>query len=111
MRPRDLSTLDTTLQALNSGQQYESPGWILADGIEQVVAHWFTAGGGTQVVTATLRESIDGVSEDSTQALGPAAAQGPASPNLVRVRTPWIKFRVAVSVANATTLRACLKAS
>jgi hypothetical protein len=76
-------------------------------GVEQVVAQWFSAGGAT--ITATLRESNDGVNEDSNQSLGAAGASGPASPTGVRVRTPFVKLRAAVSVANATTLRACLK--
>jgi len=107
--PRNLGLVDMTLAALNAGQQYETPSWIPTDGLEQVVCHWVSSGGGTQVVTATLRESIDGVNEDSNQSLGVAGANGPASPTTVRVRTPWIKFRVAVTTANATALKAALK--
>jgi hypothetical protein len=78
-------------------------------GIEQGVAHWASAGDAT--ITVTLRESIDGVNEDSNQSLGTAGAQGPAAPTVVRVRTPFVKLRAAVSVANATTLRGSLKAT
>jgi hypothetical protein len=96
-------------EPLDDGESYESPAWIPTDGVEQVVAQWFSAGGAT--VTATLRESNDGVNEDSSQTLGTAGATGPASPTVVRVRTAFVKLRVVVSVANATTLRAGLKAT
>ena len=106
--PRRLDVLDMSLAAIGLAGNYTGP-WIPTDGIEQVVGHWFSAGGAT--ITATIDESIDGTTADSSQSLGAAGAAGPTTPVVVRVRTPYIRVKFVDSVAAATTFRGCLKAT
>ena len=107
-KPLHKDVLDTTLAPLNSGQSYTGP-WLPTDGFSQVACEWVSAGGAT--VTVSVDESLDGVTQDRTTSAGAAGASGPATPTLVTVAAPFCRLRVAVTVANATTLKASMKAT
>ena len=103
--------LDQTNAPLNSGQNYTGP-WLPTNGFSQVACEWFSVGGGTQVVTVTVEESLDGgVTADRSTSAGAAGVAGPAVPVNVPVAAPHCRLKVAVSVANATTLKASMKAT
>lgn len=103
-------TLDQTLAALNAGQNYTGP-WIPTSGFSQVACGWVSTGGGTQVVTVTVEESLDGTTADRSTSAGAAGVSGPAVPVQVPVAAPFCRLKVAVSVANTTTLKASMKAT
>jgi hypothetical protein len=100
--------LDHTLAPLNTGQSYTGP-WIPTSGFSQVACEWVSAGGAT--LTVSVDESLDGVTQDRTTSAGAAGANGPATPVNVPVAAPYCRLRVAVTVANATTLKASMKAT
>lgn len=101
--------LDTTNTPLNVGQNYTGQ-WIQTSGFAQVACEWVSAGGAT--VTVTVEESLDGgVTVDRSTTAGTAGANGPAVPVTVPVAAPHCRLKVAVSVANATTLKASMKAT
>jgi hypothetical protein len=101
-------TLDQTLAPLNTGQSYTGP-WLPTNGFAQVACEWISVGGAT--LTVTVEESLDGTTADRSTSAGTAGANGPAAPVNVPVAAPFCRLKVAVSVANATTLRACMKAT
>ncbi len=96
--------LDHTLAPLNTGQSYTGP-WIPTSGFTQVACEW----GAT--LTVTVEESLDGTTADRSTSAGAAGPGGPAVPVNVPVAAPFCRMKVAVSVANATTLKASMKAT
>src|SRR5919199_5438764 len=101
--------LDQTLVALANGATYTGP-WIPTDGFSQVACGWVTTGGGTQVGTTTVEESFDGTNVHRTTSAGAAGINGPTSPLRVPVVAPFCRMKVAVTVANTTTLSTSMKA-
>ncbi len=102
-------TLDSTNAPLNSGQSYVGQ-WLPTNGFAQVACEWASAGGAT--LTVTVEESLDGgVTVHRSTSAGAAGANGPAVPVNVPVAAPHCRMKVVVSVANATTLAASMKAT
>ena len=100
--------LDSTNAPLNIAQSYTGP-WLPTYGFSQVACMWASVGGAT--VTVTVEESLDGgVTADRSTSAGTAGANGPALPTKVDVVCPFVRMKVAVSVANATTLKAAMHA-
>ncbi len=99
-------SLDSTAAPLNNPGTYTGP-WVSTEGLANASVGWISAGGAT--ITATIEESFDGVTADRSTSAGAAAANGPATPTVVTLVAPWMRMKLVVSVANATTLRAYLR--
>jgi hypothetical protein len=102
-----MGELDRNIANVNNGSSYTGP-WIKVEGFSEVSVEWISAGGAT--ITPSVDESFDGVTQDRTTAAGAAGANGPAVPTVVPVSAPYVRMRLAVTVANTTTFRASLMA-
>jgi len=93
------------LANVNNGSSYTGP-WVKVEGFSKVAVEWVSAGGAT--ITPNVDESFDGTTQDRTSAGGAAGANGPAVPTIVQLAAPFVRMRLAVTVANTTTFKASM---